>query len=90
MYRIGLQWILMDAIIYCLTDDERSRVMQDYLQGLSVGCRLRHIDNGDPTARQEWEQFDGEVTPLLVLGQGQIVRGLDRTLVNQLLGQIGS
>ena len=79
----------MDAILYCRTGEGDSEVMRDYLQGLSVGCRLRHIDNGDPSARREWEELDGEVTPLLVLGEGRIVRGLDRTRVDQLLGWIG-
>jgi hypothetical protein len=79
----------MDAIIYCETDDRQSVVMQDYLRGLHVGCRLRHIDNGDPSARKEWEELDGEVTPLVVLGQGEVVRGFDRTRVNQILGLIG-
>ena len=79
----------MDAVIYCLTDDLESQVMQDYLEGLSVGCRVRHIDNGDPAARREWEDLDGEVTPLLVLDQRRIVRGFDRTRVDQFLGWIG-
>lgn len=79
----------MDAIIYCRTDEGESEVMRDYLRSVSVGCRVRHIDNGDPGARREWEDLDGEVTPLLVLGQRQIVRGLDRTRVDQLLGLIG-
>lgn len=79
----------MDAIIYCETDDRQSAVMQEYLRDHHVGCRLRHIDNGDPSARREWEELDGEITPLVVLGQGRIVRGFDRTRVDQLLGCIG-
>jgi hypothetical protein len=79
----------MDAVIYCRTGDTRSALMQDYLRGLNVGCRVRHIDNGDPGARREWEELDGEVTPLLVLDERQVVRGFDRTRVDQLLGWIG-
>lgn len=79
----------MDAIIYCRTDDVDSEVMRDYLRGLSIGCRVRHIDNGDPGARREWEDLDGEVTPLLVLDQRRIVRGFDRTRLDQLVGWIG-
>jgi hypothetical protein len=79
----------MDAIIYCRTGDRESEVMQQYLQGLSVGCQMRHIDNGDRRARQEWEALDGEVTPLLVLHHDQVVRGFDRTRVDQILGWIG-
>ena len=78
----------MDATIYCRTGDSVSAGMQEYLQALSVGCRVRHIDNGDPGARREWEQLDGEVTPLLVLDRS-IVRGFDRTRVDQILGLIG-
>ncbi len=79
----------MDAIIYCRTGDTDSDVMRDYLRDLSIGCRVRHIDNGDPGARRAWEDLDGEVTPLLVLDQHRIVRGLDMTRVDQLVGCIG-
>ena len=79
----------MDAIIYCNTDDRQSAVMQDYLRGLSVGCRLRHIDNGDPGARREFEELGGSGVPLVVLGEGQVVHGFDRTRINQILGWIG-
>ncbi len=75
--------------MYCRIDDADSLVMQDHLHLLGIGCRVRHIDNGDPSARREWENLDGEVTPLLVLDQGRIVRGLDRTRVDQLVGWIG-
>src|SRR5215813_10654024 len=81
--------VQMDAIMYCRAGDADSRVMQDYLQGLGIGCQVRQIDNGDPTARREWEDLDGEVTPLLILDKERIVRGLDRTRVDQLVGWIG-
>jgi hypothetical protein len=79
----------MDAIIYTRTGDIGSVVMRDYLSGLGIGCQVRNIDNGDPGARREWEDLDGEVTPLLVLDQRRIVRGFDRTRVDQLVGWIG-
>jgi hypothetical protein len=79
----------MDAIIYCETDCQETEVMRDYLDGLGIGCRVRHIDNGDAGARREWEHLDGEVTPLIVLDPTRIVRGLDRTRVDQLVGWIG-
>jgi hypothetical protein len=79
----------MDAIIYSRTGDRDSEVMRDYLRSLSIGCRVRHIDNGDASARREWEDLDGQVTPLLVLDQRRIVRGFDRTRVDQLVGWIG-
>jgi hypothetical protein len=79
----------MDAIIYGKTDCQETEVMRDYLVGLGIGCRVRHIDNGDPGARREWEHLDGQVTPLTVLDPSRIVRGLDRTRVDQLVGGIG-
>jgi hypothetical protein len=79
----------MDAIIYGVTGCRATEVMRDHLDSIGVGCRVRHIDNGDPSARQEWEDLDGEVTPLIVLDPSRIVRGLDRTRVDQLVGWIG-
>ena len=79
----------MSAIMYCRTGDADSQVMEEYLRGLGIGCRVRHIDNGDAGARQEWEDLDGQVTPIVVLDEHQIVRGLDRTRVDQLIGWIG-
>ena len=76
----------MDAVIYCRNGDAES--MREYLHGLGIDCRMRRID-GDPDARQEWEDLDGEVTPLLILDQRRIVRGFDRARVDQLVGWIG-
>lgn len=84
--RLGVE---MEAILYCRTGDRDSEVMQDYLHSLGIGCRVRHIDNGDRGALREWEDLDGEVTPLLIIDEGRIVRGFDRTRVDQLLGWIG-
>jgi hypothetical protein len=79
----------MDAIIYCRTGDTDSEVMRDYLRDLSVGCRVRHIDDGDPGARREWEDLDGEVTPVITIDRTQIVRGLDRTRLENFIGWVG-
>ena len=79
----------MTAIMYFRSGDADSQVMQEYLSGLGIGCNLRPIDVGDEAALREWEGLDGEVTPLLVLDQRHIVRGLDRTRVDQLVGWIG-
>lgn len=76
----------MDAVIYCRNGDAES--MREYLYGLGIDCRMRRID-GDASARQEWEDLDGQVTPLLVLDQRRIVRGFDRARVDQLVGWIG-
>jgi hypothetical protein len=78
----------MDAVIYCRTDEPESQVMREYLSGLSIDCSMRRVD-GDALARQEWEDLDGQVTPLLVLDQRRIVRGFDRARVDQLVGWIG-
>jgi hypothetical protein len=79
----------MNAIMYCRSGDAASLVMQDYLAGLGIGCNLRPIDSGDEAALKEWEDLDGEITPLLVLDEQRIVRGLDRTRIDQLVGWIG-
>jgi hypothetical protein len=78
----------MGAVIYCRTGDQESQVMRDYLDGLGIDCRMRPVD-GDASAMQEWEDLDGQVTPLLVLDQRRIVRGFNRARVDQLVGLIG-
>ena len=79
----------MDAVIYCRSGDEESQVMREYLSGLGIDCRMRPVD-GDAVAMQEWEDLDGQVTPLLVLDHKRIVRGFNRARVDQLVGWIGS
>jgi hypothetical protein len=80
----------MDVVIYCREDCRESLVMREYLESLGVSFRLRTVQNGDPNATREWEDLDGEVTPLVVIDQRAIVRGLDRTRLDQQLGLIGS
>ena len=78
----------MDAVIYCRDGDAESQLMREYLRGLSIDCRMRAVD-GDVTAMREWEELDGQVTPLLVLDDRRIVRGFNRARVDQLVGFIG-
>jgi hypothetical protein len=78
----------MGAVIYCRTNDPESQVMHEYMTGLGIDCSMRAVD-GDAGARQEWEDLDGQVTPLLVLDQRRIVRGFNRARVDQLVGLIG-
>ena len=78
----------MDIVLYSKRDCEESLVIREYLQSLGIGYRLRTLDR-DAGARREWEDLDGEVTPLVVIDQRQIVRGLDRSRLDQLLGCIG-
>jgi glutaredoxin len=78
----------MDAVIYTRDGCKDSEVMREYLRGLGIESRMRAVD-GDAVARREWEDLDGQVTPLLVIDQRQIVRGLDRARVDQLVGWIG-
>lgn len=78
----------MDAVIYCRDGDADSQVMREYLRGLGIDCRMRAVD-GDASALREWEDLDGQVTPLLVLDQRRIVRGFNRARVDQLVGWIG-
>lgn len=65
-----------------------SRAMADYLGRLGFTYRLRDVDR-DGGARREWEDLDGQITPLIVIDHGRIVRGLDRTRFDQLVGLIG-
>src|SRR5207249_188653 len=67
----------MDAVIYTRKGCEASQVVRDHLRTLGIESRMRAVDR-DATARREWEDLDGQVTPLLVIDQRQIVRGLDR------------
>lgn len=79
----------MDIVIYSKAGCEESEVMRDYLQNLGLHPRLRPVDGADSAARQEWEDFDGQVTPLTVIDQRQIIRGFDRTRVDQMIGLVG-
>lgn len=78
----------MDAVIYTREGCQESEVMRDYLKSLGIDCRMKPVD-GDAGARREWEDLDGQVTPLLVIDQRRIVRGFDRARVDQLVGWIG-
>ena len=78
----------MDVVLYFRSGSEDSRVIREYLQNLGVAFRSRQVDR-DAGARREWEDLDGEVTPLVVIDRRQIVRGLDRSRLDQLLGWIG-
>jgi len=78
----------MDVVIYSRRDCVESAVMRDYLGRMSVDFRELAVD-GDPGARREWEDLDGHVTPLLVVDQRRIVRGLDQTRLDQIFGFIG-
>jgi glutaredoxin len=78
----------MDVVMYSRRDCSESAVMRDCLSRLGVSFRERRVD-GDAAARQEWEDFDGQVTPLVVVDHKRIVRGLDRARLDQVLGFIG-
>ncbi len=78
----------MDVVIYSSRDCLESAVMRDYLARMGVDFRELAVD-GDATARREWEDLDGQVTPILVIDQRRIVRGLDQARLDQLFGFIG-
>jgi glutaredoxin len=87
---LNVAWcnVSVDAVIYTRSGCEDSEVMRDYLRSLGIESAMRVVD-GDASARQEWEDFDGQVTPLLVIDQRRIVRGFDRGRIDQLVGWIG-
>jgi glutaredoxin len=78
----------MALVVYTRDGCQESAVMREYLQSRGLAYRLRRVD-GDVGARREWEDLDGQVTPLVVIDQRQIVRGLDRARLDQLTGWIG-
>jgi glutaredoxin len=78
----------MDVVIYSRRDCVESAVMRDYLARIGVDFRELAVD-GDATARREWEDLDGQVTPILVIDKRRIVRGLDQARLDQLFGFIG-
>ena len=80
----------MDVVVYCREDCQESQVMREYLDTLGLEYRLKTVQNGDLGATREWEDLDGEVTPLVVIDHSRIVRGLDRARLDQHLGLIGS
>jgi len=62
--------------------------MADLLNELGVRFEFRSVSR-DLAARREWEQLDGDLVPLLRLGNNSIVRGFDRIKVQQLFGWVG-
>ncbi len=78
----------MEPIIYGTQGSEDSEVMREFLSSFGLHPQLRLVDS-DSVARQEWEDLDGRVTPLVVIPQAGVVRGLDCTRAEQLLGWIG-
>jgi len=78
----------MEVVIYSRRDCVDTAVMRDYLTRMAVDFRELAVD-GDAGARREWEDLDGQVTPLLVVDQRRIVRGLDQARLDQIFGFIG-
>jgi len=78
----------MDVVIYSRRDCAETAVMRDYLVRMGVDFRELAVD-GDAGARRECEDLDGQVTPLLVIDQRRIVRGLDQARLDQVFGFIG-
>ena len=78
----------MDAVLYGTDGSRDSAAMADLLDEMGVAFEYRSV-SGDPAARKEWEDLDGERLPMLRLGSRGIVRGLDRIKVQQLVGWVG-
>jgi len=77
-----------DAVLYGSDESQDSRAMADLLNELGVRFEFRSVSR-DLAARREWEQLDGDLVPLLRLGNNSIVRGFDRIKVQQLFGWVG-
>ena len=78
----------MDVVIYSRRDCTESAVMRDYLGRLGVDFRELAVDR-DAGARREWEDLDGQVTPVVTFDSTRIVRGLDRTRLDSFIGFVG-
>ncbi|MDQ6692543.1 MAG: hypothetical protein M3Z13_07230 [Candidatus Dormibacteraeota bacterium] len=78
----------MDIVLYGREGEADSEAMRDYLEARGVAYSMRSIDRDGP-ARQEWEDLDGEVTPVLTIDRTRIVRGLDRTRLENFMGCVG-
>jgi len=79
----------MDIVLYGRSDDPDSTAMRDYLESCGVSYELRSIDGADGRARREWEDLDGQVTPIVMIDNTRIVRGLNRTRLDDLMGLVG-
>ena len=77
-----------DAVLYGSDESQDSRAMADLLNELGVRFEFRSVSR-DAAARRELEQLDGDLVPLLRLGNHSIVRGFDRIKVQQLFGWVG-
>ena len=78
----------MDIVLYGKAGDPDSQAMEDYFESRGIHYRLRSIDV-DGEARQEWEDLDGQVTPVVTIDSTRIVRGLDRTRLDTFIGFVG-
>src|SRR3977135_175940 len=77
-HRAGRSVVHMDIVLYGRAGDPDSETMRDYFDSRGIDYRMRPIDS-DGEARQEWEDLDGQVTPIITIDSTRIVRGLDRT-----------
>jgi hypothetical protein len=78
----------VNVVVYSRTGSAECDALRGYLAGHGVDYRLRDVER-DAVAKREWEELDGQVTPLMVIDQRQIVRGLDVARFEQLTGSIG-
>ncbi len=78
----------MDILLYGRSGDPDSDTMRDYFDSRGIAYRMRPIDV-DGQARQEWEDLDGQVTPVITIDSTRIVRGLDCTRLESFIGGVG-
>jgi len=78
----------MDIVLYGRQGDPDSETMRNYLESHGISYRLAAID-ADREARREWEDLDGQVTPVVTIDRTQIVRGLDCTRLENFIGWVG-
>jgi glutaredoxin len=78
----------MDIVLYGRSGDPDSQTVRDYFDSRGIDYRLRRIDvDGD--ARREWEDLDGQVTPVVTIDSTRIVRGLELARLDSFIGIVG-
>lgn len=78
----------MEVLLYGCNGDPDCEAMKAFLSNRSIAYEMRCID-ADGHARQEWEDLDGQVTPVVVIDGSRIVRGMDGTRIDQFMGSVG-
>jgi glutaredoxin len=76
------------AVMYGSDESSDTTAMAELLNELGVEFEYRVVNRDDAAAR-EWEQLDGDLLPVLRLGNNAFVRGFDSIKIQQPFGWVG-